>query len=379
MSDIHRVYLRRRWSRIDLGFYSGMDVKSATATMSLMNVRRFLLAATLLFAQSVSFPNQANATNRCSNIDLSSKFGPLRSTTTVDPNFLPDHGLGWCGAYAAADLLTARLGTRISGADVGISFNHILHRDKPAYNEKRLPFVGIDRSGAQLLLFGKDYGFCPESVIRSDHFGMPLQALDSADEVIRLINGLNSTQLGLGRACSLSVVAASRMFPKLTPLQVSSFLPANATTTDWKNLAKRACDGQRMFPKISAKGVPNEICNFGGFSLEKLSDCNRDALKELDTQLSNRNPVELVIAIRFPYLDQSKNEPGNSLAKPSNRMHSTVIDRRVCDANCVCRYRVRPNWGPSTCRLVRNCENGFIWVDRKFLEGSVKQIGFLTN
>lgn len=105
---------------------------------------------------------------------------PGCSTIFNLPDFLQkphDQGnLGWCYAYAAADLASAYQGEQVSAADIAIAYNYAVATAKPAkklslntnHEEFEALPAGGDPASALSEMLGNGTGFCRESDFPSD-------------------------------------------------------------------------------------------------------------------------------------------------------------------------------------------------------------------
>ncbi len=333
-----------------------------------------------------------NSADHCSNVDnRSDLLGPVRNQDSV----------GWCFAYAAADLVSYKLGTKISAFDLGLSYFQtkegkktiIKASDKPTdiNNPYKTDYAGgaIQNSIATLY---KQGGACKEDDLHSDDFKQSSVAFalmkDGSSKVdlekfystiedkdvrdfIENIEGYKrKNQDGFynnEKALCETLGNTHLLFPDLdlaTILGTIEGAKNSGNAIDW--LQYLSCNGKRI-------PLPDKT-NLRAGNVQKEQMLGHMLLPEIDEQLDKGNILQATYQVHMLLQDKDKKDyPGN----PEHA--STIVARKFSNGSC--QYLVRNNWGKS-CDYYNpalECENGSIWVTEKDLQKSLTGIVYFPK
>ena len=261
---------------------------------------------------------------------------------------------GLCFAYQAADLISYKFGQRVSALDLAIHYLRATH----GHGLRSVYKGGGDESPA--LETGKQIGFCDESDLPSeedkvDVNNMPLTKIYGSLKKLEEKDWQNRNAFSL----------AKNIFPLITRSDFEEALQQSSERHRIFFLQERTCHHRYQFNQ------------FEFTSLEVGKDhSSAQVIERLDQQLELKNLVGLDFNSRDIYLP---------LRKPIDHLdpefvHAVTITGRRWNMNKgTCQYEIRDNFG-SQCEVYQegyDCHEGYLWVDRQFLEKNMLGIGFL--
>lgn len=291
------------------------------------------------------FKNKGNAAadrerKSCTAVDLSSGFGKSRNQDSV----------GWCFGFTSADLLSYKLKTEISAADVALSHfrgdqNGVTRwMDGKATADYRGGFSNV------AIYHAMKRGLCREADFNSEDNGA--NQLHGAIDRIQAIK--NSWTNVLTGACQNDLKTAKTIFPNVTLAEVSSAISTSTQSAFVGTLADNACEPRLRLPEQRAIVTVTQ-------KNDRLAIFN-----SIDQQLSNKNPVEI-----------SMN--GGKLADIDS--HETLADHVVLavgrrfNEKTGCEYLIRNSWG-ANCNAhdpKYECKKpqGHVWVPKSIISESI--------
>lgn len=307
----------------------------------------------------------------CTNKDQRKKLNiPIRDQSSI----------GWCYAYAAADLVSFKSGKNISALDLAVTFNRmenyeavrntvsrsinfaLLPGDRKnnidwALKNLRNTFKNVEsnsvRDGGQVdeaIKRAQMNGFCLESDQPSDAIenGSLGDALNVINTLIDDSNAFRSVTVGNREMSDIAAVSIcenygsliGEMFPNTTVSDISDIFIAQFSEGALVQLRNLRCQN-----RVQIDGEIKEITG--------------NKMDEIDQVLSSDNIVSVDYYIKA--LDLIGNDRQNS------GLHaSTIVGRKWNEQTNKCEYLIRNSWGES-CAYYKNpekCEDGYIWVDR---------------
>lgn len=263
----------------------------------------------------------------CKPVDKSQEFGPVR-----------DQGkMGWCYAFASADLFSHRLNKKISAADIAFTSGN-------NWIDNTLRFAGrpeSELSGAFANLAMKDAlkkGLCLEKEIPSEDnkFGSVEKTLSE----IERLRDENDTQATLN--CESVKTALGALFPDLQMQDVQEILKSGAKNDLFSALAGKSCN--RIHANL-------EVENH--FVLD-----SKSASEQFDKYLDTNKPFTIGYNIDLLY-NKDVQERVSSHA-------SVVVGRRFNEQSGQCEYLVRNSMGPSCTPYDASydCKDGQVWISK---------------
>jgi len=278
--------------------------------------------------------------------------------------------VGWCYAFAAADLISYKLGKKISAIDVALTYNeHKIEEyskdyiDPDAFAKKeRAKLSQLDAGGiGEALSSARSIKLCLESEFSSEDNG-----LSELRTNLDLIHDYKKQQ----KSCCGLDHALKALFPSTNLSSLLDVVQSSSDSDLWKNLKEKACH------RVDASSFTVE--SFGRDSLiEFLVKGNKDLMDKLQEQLSLKNPVGA--SINGPILE-TIDRPDPPVTTFEG--HAVVIlGRRLDPITGECTFLVRNSWGRSCKRydpaLIPSCENGNVWLPESILKRGLVGVSYL--
>lgn len=270
----------------------------------------------------------ANVQKSCSPIDLRPELGPVR-----------DQGsLGWCYAFAAADILSFKTKQRISAADIALTYNknyftdinRVFGANESAFQAGN-PKSAIEKSTKKGLCLEKDFP-------SEDNYNSELRTnLDLIDKLRR------GEQRSSALECKEVATAAKALFPNLDMSDIRKIALTTVNKDIVQEMANQTCKN-RIASHFKAKSFFNE-------DKEKF-------MQNLDAVLDEKNPM--VLGYDAGVLFDTESEPRIAY-------HASVIaGRRINEETGQCEYLIRNSSGRG-CDAYDSklfCQEGNIWIPR---------------
>jgi len=327
----------------------------------------------LIFLSMTSFADDQKS---CSSIMLDlGKLGPIRNQSDV----------GWCYAFAAADMATYYLGKRISAVDIAAKFNSrnpvtgflpsdpglTGSRESSPWNGSIGTFEGGYIGAA--LIGANDRGFCTEALVRSENFPDFTKVDESLGQFTKAIfdfdRRLNNADGALTKeTCSKGGVALRAIFPNGDIKAIIDILKRYDYDNSWRVMTDAVCRGRRSkFPQNFKVRV-----NKGDLDSQ---------ISDIDRSLNTRD----IVGIHYDYYGLVHSSTGSWFSRltsvqPGNHA-STVIGRRFNASNGKCEYAIR-NTAGTYCdpRFTREqCQNGVFWVSRTNLKSTLRAVNYIQK
>ncbi len=273
----------------------------------------------------------------CKNIDMREKMGPVRDQDSV----------GWCYAFAAADLLSYKMGQKISAVDVAMTYN-----DTSLFKGFRKNYFGSTEDNLEL-------GYIHSSIEAAAKKGLCLNEKLSGDDIknislkqaIQTIEQVKSAKIkdlkGVSEICES---ALNQVFPLTNFQDVLEVVKVSSKSDFLINLADRACA-----PRINSPAnlkIQSETFLYHTFSAKQKK------FKDIDIQLSKNNPVAIGVSSE---LFISGSYIGHAMS---------IVGRTWNEKTNECQYIVRNSYGPN-CNGVNGvfakCEDGNIFIPKSRL------------
>lgn len=325
--------------------------------------------------------------NRCSNQNnlkqpLVNSFGRLQ----------PRHqdSVGWCYAYAAADMLSHELGKEISAIDLANAYS------ATTLHGGIMRLLGRDESDIQAgfaptaLRRGLERGLCLEENVPSSDFFYArnyqsyLEELADIENIYRLYQQRTTRTYSKGElsrsqarmefaedlVCRAEVFGDWRsMFPTLGLDELMDILARSTSTNSFvHNLIKENCEPRLDNEQTQSLKVRRNISFLGlGFGTGRL-------MNQIDEQLDNGK----IVAVSYP--ESILIDPANAQRRRFADHTSTIVARRFNPQTNQCEYMLRNTWGRGCIyHESYECEDGHIWIPENVMRRSVREVTYLEN
>lgn len=296
--------------------------------------------------------------------------------------------LGWCYAFASADLLSYELGKEISAVDIA-----------NAHNNGKLSkiFLGTEESelesgfNDQAIEAAMERGLCLESQVTSDDYNFSKSShnlkkeLVATEELYRLYKKRTSnpgrlwgrnTKTGreLDEAindfytdlqCRKIESEWEELFPGLEFNElVETLAEASSVNSFIDGLIAKSCKPRLQVGEDIPEIKINTMSSFSIFTNKS------ELLDKVDEELEKDN-LPLVDYMSDVLYDRHKSDDGEH--------SSAVVARKFNEETGSCEYLVRNSWGTGCFGYDRDyeCEEGNIWVPREYLERSAFRVTYV--
>lgn len=274
----------------------------------------------------------------CSPVDLRSGLPPVRN----------QDGVGWCYAFAAADLVSYKLKQNVSAVELAFSYNNSWYdKFQKTIGKREAEFYGGDMDVA-IESLKRSGGACLEKDVRSDD-----------NSVNRLINNLTNMSAyinGYADRCEKEVKA---IFPNEKYSDFVKIVKETNRAHVLEVLRNRSCK-QRI--DTSHIKVKNDMTFYIGTGIKK-------HMQTIDEQLSKNN----VIAMNY----FSSILKGPDFEDLEGRHTSLIVGRRLNPENGECEYLVRNSWGRACDYYPDECDGGNIWIPKSRVNMGMKGVTYL--
>jgi len=261
----------------------------------------------------------------------------------------------YCYAYSAADLISQRIGKKVSPLDIALNKNKKKWEQfvsNPNLNNFReTDIVGGSAVGA-MQETQKVGGFCLEENFRSELKTNPENLKKELNNIqndgpISARENLQDPRI-IEKLCQNNT-SLEELFPMLSFMQKIQLRLTSSPYNILRKLQEASCKN-----RIATNFKFNEYYNAEAPDKEKI-------MRTLDQELNKSNMITLYYDANF------------LLKKPlENASHaSTIVARRKNPATKKCEYLIRNSWGE--CELNHypyECKDGYIWVDKKVISAN---------
>lgn len=283
---------------------------------------------------------------KCSDIDLRSEtMGPNRYQGKV----------GWCFAYATADVASYKLGKKISASSLAFTYYQALQPDV-----KDLKISTLTGGNDQGTLNYSNEELCLEEDMPSENFSVPECNFNTSDiqEVLSFIENKIQSKNELSY-CDKKIF--NTLFPNLTEDDINS-IGSNDQITVYKKLLsfnKLNC----QYKKIRSLKI----------SLKNGLSTSPNLINDVDIQLEKNNPV--VINYNAGFL------VNNADLKAYYNHYSSIFGRRLNKETNKCEYLIRNTWGTDCSvypkEIQKKCEAGSVWIEREQINKNLINVSLM--
>jgi hypothetical protein len=357
-------------------------------------VKRHFLTITLLLCSGLLSAKEINGLGRppsepssCTLIDYRDELPPVRN----------QGNMGWCYAFAAADLVSHKLQQNISPLHIALNYNHALNqgviqqasRDSIQFLMRTLGLDSQERKNPPspttirnqfvsnfIPESHRETGWVDRSIVATQNSGgfcldQPIEGLSQDNEqfiaVMGMINHMRESYLReLSNSPSMSgeeYICEHFKIPEtlVLPLDtigienLSNYLEGQLLRDLFFHLIDEHCQ-----QRIQANLIPHQI------NLRHLNQA--DKLQSINQILEGGS----ILSINF--MSQMLTGP-----QTEGEYHSaTIVGRRRNNETLQCEYLVRNSWGPDCERYSTNeCEDGHIWISQSDILDYAQELNHL--
>jgi hypothetical protein len=260
--------------------------------------------------------------------------------------------VGWCYAFAGSDLLTYKLGKKISPADIAMNNNDGWVNNlfkKAGWGEQDFD---IGWASSAIEATKAKGGACLEASLRSEDNGY--------SSLFSTLEEINKSKKNTSSPSSFSCVSAVKsIFPNLAPREIQEAVDKLGRTELLNMLSDKACK-----PRLNIAGLKTQ-------SHSAIFESGRNQLfDEIDKQFSKKN----IVAIAY-----NANSLYDKDTKSFGFHESVLVGRRYNQKNGECEYLVRNSWGRgcSSYDSYFDCEQGNIWVPKSVLVKGLRNVEYV--
>jgi len=320
----------------------------------------------------VQASNPKVSQDECSEVDLRAQLPPVRNQDS----------LGWCYAFAAADLASFKLHTAVSAADIAMNYNYgwlsqYASTVKSVLTTGALPGETGREGGFAGGAFSavSKRGFCKESDLPSidfkdSEFKSSIENLENAKKSIDVstagplgipVEYLRSRQLQ--KMCNENYSEIKRLFPGADLSDLYNVLDRSIYTNLAAHLAEKSC-GQRIHSPepLQIQGAKRFISG-------------QAALTHVVSEQLDRGNI-VAISYNANVLESPAAGQGN--LDISNHV-SVIVGRRWSKKLRECELLLRNSWGQGCYGYSRayTCDRGNIYIPADVLMGATGSVDFV--
>ncbi len=286
----------------------------------------------------------------CSPVNLKDKFPAVRNQDSV----------GWCYAFATADMIGFKTGYPVSAIDIAVNYSpqRISHEKRSLLKgELHENIEGGSSKEALDTITAK--GICKESDSPSEYFGENKNIADFIKSVENPFENIYS-QSSFLYAAKKEPLCLAKDSPSLK--EISKVLAHSQPGNIMYNLNNQRCTKKR----VSLDKEEYRFTEFRG----PLSQI----IKSIDDQLGKKMPT--IISYNPHFLKNSRSDGSHA---------SIAIGRRFNQDTLKCEYLIRNSWGTDCKQYAKpysnpeNCNEGNIWVAQEILYRNITKTTSFTK
>jgi hypothetical protein len=305
----------------------------------------------------------------CSTVENGSSLGEERN----------QDGIGWCYAFAASEVVTHRLGHRVSAVDIASSYvSDAIHRGEPfvrlhqIVRDSSRPVESGDIGDAILATQNGKSGFCSELDIPS---GPHLQSR------LKSVSQLRDCGESASPKCVQAWQQTKLIFPRLSRAQILASIQDGVSVKAWDTLTKNACSVRSRLPE--------------GTKLVRVTGSNESSRKALLGVVDERLDLGDVVGLQYnpvPFYSSpwwSKPDDAfvdilagtmKAFGQAELSTHAVaIVGRRYNSSKQICEYEIRDSNSPGCLNTKPDyCdEQHRIWYPRESLVAHSRDIIYL--
>lgn len=305
-----------------------------------------LLVLLVAFISSSSYAGTDAKT--CTSVDLrGEKLGPVRNQDSM----------GACYAFSSADLLSYKMGHKISAMS-------LMRSKAKTWYLSILDKLSLQSRHGQLMSGGNEKplldqalktGLCLEKDLPSED-NLNVEYRDRIEALFKLKSSVEKKEVTHYDAC----IQLLTLFPAIEPNDAIAILINSDLNSLFDRLAEKSCDRKIKAPSLKIASEKKI------FLLDKLFPT--DLFSTINRELSRKNP---------PIIGYVGKVLVDIETKKTNISHSSlIVGRKFNPASQTCEYLVRNSWGRS-CSYYDSrlkCEEGHIWLPENILGKKLNEV-----
>lgn len=303
------------------------------------------------------------AAGTCENVDLREQLGPVQN----------QDGTGLCYAYTAADLVSFKMGRRVSPLDIALQYTK--RRDEIMWRgagNKYLNQIEDERKKdifhggwvRYALQYSNDVGFCADEKINSSEVGRDRGLYKGLVNLNQLTLHQYNLDSSNGSSCG-KFAEIQKIFPGVSMRELQDAANRSNVMDIGANVSNEACEPRLTtktpvrFKNLHNEGNPSEILRSSDFD-------------QIDRVLNSKQPVSLSI-----FMDKVYSFGKSSIANQP-RHAITLAGRKYNPATGKCEYILKNSWGPECDRYFKvRCENGYLFIPEETFKSIVYGADFI--
>ena len=304
----------------------------------------------------------------CADVDLRPQMGPIQNQDDTP----------WCYSFPASDLVSFKLGRKVSPIDIAVQDHRESQKTWFKYNittpeilkkEREKNIAGGGLIGTAIENAGKN-GFCADEKIDINNM---IDVDYGIKDAIFNLDQLNMKKFSYDTAtkddCE-KFVQIRRLFPGITSFKEIERIANENTLVDVAgDFSDKAC-GDRIKPAEPFVVKTLKATYVRDKPLELIS---QDQFRQMDNAITSGKPVGIAV-----FMEKLKT------FKEGETMHIkhalTIVGKSVNPATGKCEYILRNSWGPECDDVYKSgvtCEGGYLYVSEEILKDAVYMADYI--
>lgn len=325
-------------------------------------MKNYILVVLCFCFSAIGFSQVTN----CNPIDLRKTMGPVMNQS----------GIGWNFAYTAGDLISFRLGKKISPIDLSVQF---FKKTDSLIRNNRADILRDDVAIAQrlnsltaaqiksVLADSAEIGLCLDEKINLNGSSFNKDIFES----LQNLNQLGAREIYVGKINADNCKKTKKLeniFPGVDIFELKNIAAQNTVIEMTDASLSQFCQS-RIRPTVDLKygNINNEDVHLQSHVLSS------QQFQRMLAVLEKNQPVGLSLI-----MDDIFELGGGDEIRKNARHTMTLVGRRPNKETSSCEYILRNSWGPECYKDYKvKCEDGNLYVDEKIMRKSVVSADFI--
>lgn len=338
--------------------------------------KRLKIILAILSLAIITWGDQRIDKEKCSSVDLSENFGPLRDQRDI----------GWCYANVAADLIAFKFKNELRGARVSASYIALLN------NEIFQKYPNDDVGDVlPALLIAEYFGVCTGSLEEEFFITGPHKTLrEKINNLVYLKDAYDKRKKNQEYLSSYlqrinQYTLSNSLMNKISLEEVEEILKNSSRKTFLRKLANRICEMNIIKLRMDIYGIDYNYFWINGLFHYKLSkgfaiSGKENLIKKTNYYISNNKPVSV------GYNTSIFDEKGYQSYQTYGGHVSLIVGRRWNDEQNQCEFLLRNSWGINCSsyqnpELIGKCDpkTGYLWLPSEILKRGITEVLSFKN